>query len=62
MTYILKCLTNIAEFSRWFDVSLGTVGVGILLIYAFNIIVGTLPLFKVLRKTPAKIFARHDIE
>ena len=34
----------------------------ILIIYGFNIIVGLLPLFKILRKTPAEIFARHDIE
>lgn len=62
MTYILKSLTIVTEFSSWFIVNIGTVGIGMLLIYAFNIFAGLLPLFKVLRKTPAEIFKRNDIE
>ena len=34
----------------------------VLMTYLFNIIVGLMPLFKVLRKTPAKILSRHDVQ
>jgi ABC-type antimicrobial peptide transport system permease subunit len=43
-------------------VNIKTVGISILIVYIFNIIVGLAPLYKVLRKTPAKILARHDVE
>lgn len=62
MTYILNMIKNISEFKGWFTVNIETVGISILFIYIFNIIIGLLPLYKVLRKTPAKILARHDIE
>ena len=62
MTYILYTLSQNTYLSRTYIVNFTTVGISILLIYAFNILVGLLPLFKVLRKTPAKILARHDIE
>ena len=45
-----------------FVVNFETVGISILLIYVFNIVVGLLPLYRVLRRTPAEILARHDIE
>ena len=62
MTYILTTLTKASDFARIYTVNIQTIGISIILIYAFNIIVGLLPLFKVLRKTPAQILARHDIE
>lgn len=62
ISYVLKCLTEVDEISNWFDLSFGTIGVSILLMYAFNIIVGVLPLFNMLSREPAKIFARQDIE
>ena len=62
MIYIIKNLTNIASFSSWFTLSVETVANGILLIYTFNVIVGLMPLFKVLRKTPARILASNNIE
>ena len=62
MTYILYTLSQNTYLSRTYIVNFTTVGISILLIYVFNILVGLLPLFKVLRKTPAKILARHDIE
>ena len=62
MTYILKSITKVAYLSRMYMVNISTVGIAILIIYGFNIVVGLLPLFKVLRKTPAQILARHDVE
>ncbi len=62
MTYILSSLSSVPYVSEMFVVNARTIGMSIGLIYAFNIIVGLLPLFRVLRKTPAQILARHDID
>lgn len=62
MTYILSQISKITYISRMFIVNFTTVGISILIIYLFNIIVGLAPLYKVLRKTPAQILARHDVE
>ena len=62
MTYILSQLTKISFVNRMFVVNVKTIGISILIIYGFNILVGLLPLFKVIRKPPARILARHDLE
>lgn len=62
MTYILSQISKIPYVDRMFIINFNTVGLSIALVYVFNIIVGLLPLFKVIRKTPAKILARHDVE
>ena len=62
MTYILSQIVDIPYVGRMFVVNLSTVAISVILIYVFNMIVGLIPLFRVLRKTPAQILARHDIE
>lgn len=62
MTYILSAITKVPYIGRMYIVNGLTIGISILIVYAFNIIVGLMPLFKVLRQTPAKILARHDVE
>ena len=62
MTYILSQISKISYVSRMFIVNFTTIGISALIIYLFNIIVGLAPLYKVLRKTPAQILARHDVE
>lgn len=62
MSYILSQVSKIPYVDRMFIINAKTVGICILIVYSFNIIVGLLPLFKVVRKTPARILARHDIE
>lgn len=62
MSYILKEISKIPYVTRMFIINTTTVGISVILVYVFNIIVGLMPLFKVLRKTPAKILARHDVE
>ena len=62
MTYILSAITKVPYIGRMYIVNGLTIGISILIIYAFNIIVGLMPLFRVLRQTPAKILARHDVE
>ena len=62
MAYILSQVSKIPYMDKMFIINFTTVGISILIIYLFNILVGLAPLFKVLRKTPAKILARHDVE
>lgn len=62
MTYILSQISKIPYADRMFIVNFNTVGLCIGIVYLFNILVGLLPLFKVIRKTPAKILSRHDVE
>ncbi len=62
MTYILSALSKVPYISKMFVINVKVVGASIILIFAFNIVVGLLPLFRVLRKTPAQILSRHDLE
>lgn len=61
MTYILYNASKISYFQNTFNVNTITFLLSIILVYAFNLIVGILPVCKVLRKRPAQILARHDI-
>ncbi len=62
MAYILSQVTKISSVSRMFIVNFKTIGLAVLIVCLFNLIFGLLPLFNVVRKTPAKILARHDVE
>lgn len=62
MTYILSQVSKIPYVDRMFIINNKTVGISILIVYLFNIIIGLMPLHRVLKKTPAKILARYDIE
>ncbi len=62
MSYILNQISKIPYADRMFIINFETIGLSICLIYIFNILVGLLPLFKVIRKTPARILTRNDVE
>lgn len=62
MTYILNGISNIHYVDRMFIINNKTVGISILIVYLFNIIIGLMPLHRVLKKTPAQILSRHDLE
>ena len=62
MTYILTKLSKMEILNRMFIVNTTTVGLSFLIVILFNIIVGLLPLYRVIVKTPASILARHDLE
>jgi len=61
MSYILYNVSKIQYMQGMFSVNLGTFILSLVIVYAFNIIVGVLPIHKVLKKRPAQILARHDI-
>lgn len=62
MTYILNTVSKVPYVGKMYVVNVITIGISILLVYGFNVVVGLMPLFKVLRKRPAQILARHDVE
>lgn len=62
MAYILKVLSTIQYMSKFFVINVTTVGGTIIFVYVFNILVGLLPVFNVIRKRPAEILSRHDLD
>lgn len=62
MTYILSKLTVIGEyFANMFLITPAIMIITIAIIYGFNLIMGLLPVFSVIRKRPAAILSRTDI-
>ena len=62
MTYIVNEIQNqIADFTRAFYFPFYLFITGIIGIYLVNLIFGMLPVFTLLRKTPAEIIAKYDI-
>lgn len=62
MTYILKTLSSIKYISKLFIINPIIVIGAIIFIYLFNIIIGLIPVFNTLRKRPAQILSRHDLD
>lgn len=62
MTYILSKLCNISYLSSMIALNPVVIGGAILTVYLFNSIVGLIPVFTTMRKTPAAILARHDVD
>lgn len=61
MAYILKKISEIEWFSNTFLINPSILIICVALIYGFNIIFGLLPVFKTIRKTPAAILSRTDV-
>ena len=61
-TYALKTLQTISYFEKNYLVNPFTIILSILIVYLFNIIVGLLPIIKIVSKTPASILARKDVD
>ena len=61
-TYALKTLQTISYFEKNYLVSPFTIILSIVIVYLFNIIVGLLPIMNIVRKTPAQILARKDVD
>lgn len=62
MTYILYHLLKIEMVSSMFALNPLVIGGAIAIVYVFNAIVGLIPVFNTMRKTPASILARHDVD
>lgn len=62
MSYIIYVLTKVETLRASLMINPLIIALALLICYAFNIIIGVIPVFTTLRKTPAQILARHDIE
>ena len=62
MAYILKTISEVASLSNYFIITIPLITTTIIFIYIFNLTIGLLPVFNTLRKTPAQILARYDID
>ena len=61
MAYILNALSKITYIEKFFLVNVWSIIATVVFIYLFNLIIGLLPVHRVVRKTPAQILSRHDI-
>jgi len=62
MSYIVSKLTGITYLKDMFIINPGVMLLGIMIIFGLNIIFGLLPVFRTLRKTPAAILSRTDVD
>ncbi len=61
MAYVLKKLSEMSYFEDLFLINGTMIAVCLILIYGFNMIFGLLPVFRTMRKRPAAILSRTDI-
>ena len=62
MGYILHVVSDISYVSKNYVMNYFVVLLCILILYGFNIVISLIPVFNTMRKTPAQILARHDLE
>ena len=61
MAYVLNELSGMSYFSDMFLVNGPMILICLILIYGFNLVFGLLPVFRTMRKRPAAILSRTDI-
>lgn len=62
MSYILKVLSGVSFFSRYIIITKELIFLSIIFIYLFNILIGLIPVYHVIKKRPASILARYDLD
>ena len=62
MAYCINVLSDIRYVARNYAMNISVIIICIILLYLFNIIIGLIPVFNTIRKTPASILARHDLD
>ena len=62
MSYALYKLSKVSYLSTMFAMNPVVFFGAIIIVYVFNSIVGLIPVFNTMRKTPAAILARHDVD
>ena len=61
MTYILYNIIQIKYLTDFCVLNPLTIGISVFICFAFNIIVGLIPVANTMRKRPAEILSRKDI-
>ena len=62
MAYCLKTLQTIRYVEMNYLVNINIILLSIIIIYIFNLIIGLLPILKIINTTPAQILARKDLD
>lgn len=62
VSYCLYVLSDISYISSNYLMNGYVLILCLLIVYVFNILVGLIPVFNTMRKTPAEILARHEID
>ena len=62
MAYIFSVLSTIPMLANSFVINWIVILFAMLLVYLFNLLVGLIPVFNTVRKTPAQILSRHDLD
>ena len=62
MSYCISVLSDIRYVGRNYTMNIFVTILCIVLLYVFNIVISLIPVFNTMRKTPAQILSRHDLE
>ena len=62
MSYCLYMISDISYVTDNYVMNIYVLILCILIMYIFNIIVGLIPVFNTVKKTPAEILSRHDLD
>ena len=62
MSYLIYVMTDLTVVGEIYVINLTIIGLSIFIIYFFNILVGLLPLRKLLRKMPYVILSKSEVE
>lgn len=62
MSLILKEIIKIEYLGQMFVIDLRVLIISLIIIYALNLFIGVLPIFNVIRHSPARILSRNDVD
>lgn len=62
MGSIMKEVAGIPILGNMFVMNTFIMGIGIILVYLLNIVIGLLPVYSTIKKTPAEILSRNDVD
>jgi len=62
MSYVLYHLCQIKFLTTMFALNPVVIAGAVIIVYVFNSVVGLIPVFSTMRKTPAAILARYDVD
>ncbi|MBR7042116.1 MAG: FtsX-like permease family protein, partial [Bacilli bacterium] len=62
MSYCIIVISDIKYIGKNFVMNIWVILFCIILLYLFNIIISLIPVFNTMRKTPAEILSRHDLD
>ncbi len=62
MSYCISVISDINYIGKNYVMNWGVVLLCMIILYVFNIVISLIPVFNTMRKTPAAILARHDLD